>query len=391
MYITKIHVSNFKSLVDFTLGLTKFNCLIGLNGTGKSTVLQFFDFISQQMKGDISDWLKQRHWSYADLNSKLINKKNIDFEITFEIEPKRKVVWKASFNRSDLRCTSESVDWEFASGVATILNVSKGNYYYHSISPDGTARGPGLAAVMFDYEGSILSQLKENHLPDELIRLKKALVGLHSLDLLSPELLRQKTREAQGSLGLGGERLSAFLHDLDANRIEDLGLALKKAYSSFDRLHVKTLRSGWKQLQITESFGAKKLSTESRQINDGLLRLLAIFSQLTIDQSFLLLDEIENGINPELVEYLIDTLVTAPPQVLVTTHSPMILNFLDDEVAKTGVIYLYKDGDGCTRSIRFFDIPSMNKKLTTMGPGEAYEDTNLYELANEINSLNERG
>ncbi len=391
MTITRIRVSNFKSLVDFTLDFAKFNCLIGLNGSGKSTVLQFFDFISQQMKGDITGWLKQRHWGSADLNSKLTNKKNIDFEITFEIESKRKVVWRASFNRSDLRCTSESVDWEFSSGVSTILKVKKGDYFYHSIASDGTAMGPGEGAVVsFDYEGSILSQLKENRLPAELIRLKQFLEKLHSLEMLAPELLRQKTREAQGSLGLGGERLAAFLHELDAERVEHLSTALKKAYSSFQGLEVKTLRSGWKQLQITELFGSKKLLTESRQVNDGLLRLLAVFSQLTIDQSFLLLDEIENGINPELVEYLIDTLVNASPQVLVTTHSPMILNFLEDEVAKAGVIYLYKGNDGCTRPIRFFDIPSMSKKLTTMGPGEAYEDTNLYELAVEIDSLNER-
>jgi len=49
MKVKKIKVNNFKSLVDFECPLDKFNCLVGLNGSGKSTVLQAFDFLSQQV------------------------------------------------------------------------------------------------------------------------------------------------------------------------------------------------------------------------------------------------------------------------------------------------------------------------------------------------------
>ena len=62
----------------------------------------------------------------------------------------------------------------------------------------------------------------------------------------------------------------------------------------------------------------------------------------------------------------------------------MILNYLDDEVARKGVQYLYKTSQGHTKSIPFFSIPSLKKKLDVMGPGEAFVDTNLTELAAEI-------
>ena len=65
----------------------------------------------------------------------------------------------------------------------------------------------------------------------------------------------------------------------------------------------------------------------------------------------------------------------------------MILNYLDDETAKKGVIYLYKTPQGHTKSIPFFSIPSLAKKLTVMGPGEAFVDTNLTKLADEIAGL----
>jgi AAA15 family ATPase/GTPase len=133
------------------------------------------------------------------------------------------------------------------------------------------------------------------------------------------------------------------------------------------------------------------MTTEARHVNDGLLRLMAILAELQTKDRFVLFDEIENGINPELVEFVIDNLVNAKQQVLVTTHSPMILNYLDDEAAKKGVIYLYKTRQGHTKSIPFFSIPSLAKKLTVMGPGEAFVDTNLTQLAEEISGLNGEG
>lgn len=135
---------------------------------------------------------------------------------------------------------------------------------------------------------------------------------------------------------------------------------------------------------MEEAFQGRQLQTEARHLNDGLLRILAIITNLASDVPLLVFDEIENGVNTELVEFLVDSLVEARPQVIVTTHNPVILNYLKDETARESMIYLYKTPAGLTRSIRFFDIPRMAKKLTMMGPGEAYGDTNLTRLNAEI-------
>jgi predicted ATP-binding protein involved in virulence len=94
-----------------------------------------------------------------------------------------------------------------------------------------------------------------------------------------------------------------------------------------------------------------------------------------------LLDEIENGINPEIIEKLVDALVQSPQQVLVTTHSPMILNFLDDAVARQAVQFIYKSPEGETRVRPFFSVPGIDAKLASMGPGEAFVDTDMVALA----------
>lgn len=42
--VKSVWFDNFKSLVDFKIELAKFNCVVGLNGMGKSTLLQVLDF-----------------------------------------------------------------------------------------------------------------------------------------------------------------------------------------------------------------------------------------------------------------------------------------------------------------------------------------------------------
>jgi len=383
MRIQTITASYFKSLVDFRLDAAKFTCLIGLNGAGKSTVLQFIDFLGRQVQGDLRGWLEERHWKPRDLNSRFTPRRNIAFDVSLLSDTGETWgSWRGTFNTSQLHCTSEWIETPKAS-----LEVQNGHLRILG-QPDHGPHGNGAVSkpISFSYEGSVLSQLRNKALPPFLVRFKDYIASVKSLDLLAPQYLRQRTRESDGSIGLGGQRLSAFLHEIGPEGRNQLRKRLSKVYPHLKGLGTTPLRSGWKQLEITERYGLSKLVTEARHINDGLLRLLAILAELQNDQHrFLLFDEIENGINPELVEFVIDALTSCKQQVMVTTHSPMVLNYLEDEVAKTGVIYLYKTEEGYTRAIPFFSIPSIAKKLAFMGPGEAFVDTNLTELADEIN------
>lgn len=368
--LVNIKANNFKSLVDFSLPFSKFNCLVGLNGSGKSTVLQFIDFLSQQVSGDIDEWLESRQWNARDLNSTLTPKSNITFtvELSYSDNP---VIWEGSFNRTELYCTAEKITW----GGKVLLNVADGKF---SLPTEGLQ-----APITFDYQGSILSQLRENQLPKELVAFKTFFNELNALDMLSPEMLRDQHIIGK-TMGAGGKMLSSFISNMTKEEKANLVATLKELYPSLVKVDATVQKSaGTVRLEIEEKFGEKIIKTEARHINDGLLRFMAIFAQLTKKQSALLLDEIENGVNPELIEKLVDSLVEANTQVIVTTHSPMILNYMEDDVARAGVVYLYKNAQGATQAIRLFDLPSMQRKLKFMGPGEAYEDTILENLAPE--------
>jgi predicted ATPase len=376
--IKSIRISNFKSIVDLTLRLDRFNCLVGMNGAGKSTVLQAFDFLSHLMLGDLDRWLTDRGWEIADLNNKLRKESNITLEVDYLVADDLEVSWVGVFNRSTLRCTRERVMEYQRDGKGEphrrLLLVEN-----NSLALDGKDR----QEIPFTYQGSILSALKDSELPSTLLSFRDALRRMRSLELLSPQLLRKRARSSDHDIGPGGEKLSAFLDNIKGPKKDDLLKLLQRFYPSIADFRVSTMKSGWKKLIVSEQFEGQKLETEATHLNDGLLRVLAVLAQSSTNRSIILLDEIENGINQEIAEALVDTLVASPQQLLVTTHSPLILNYLTDEVARSSVQMIYKTPEGETRIRRFFEIPRMAQKLSAMGPGDAFVDTDLKLLTQE--------
>lgn len=375
--IKRIGVRNFKSLADFDFKLSKFNCLIGMNGAGKSTVLQAIDFIAQLMEGDVDKWLERRKWTAQELNCKLLSKSNIGLGIEYQTKNGNQITWRCLFNRHELLCSTEEITMD---GVEQLRVKSK----QYRIGENSDTE------IAFKYQGSILSQLRDSELPAPILEFRDGMRRILSLELLSPELLRQRARSSDVDIGAGGEKLSAFLHGIKGEKRESLIKLLQSFYPNLQDYKVSSQQSGWKKLTIIEKFEHQKIETEARHINDGLLRILAILAQSSSNHSLILLDEIENGINPEIVEKLVDSLVNSSQQILVTTHSPMILNYLEDATARESVQFIYKNDIGETRARPFFSIPRIGEKLDYMGPGEAFVDTDLTALTQECVAFDEK-
>ncbi len=382
MRITELEVHNFKSLHNFQLLAPKFCCLTGLNGSGKSTILQFLDFIAQQARGDLSGWLEERGWKAADLPCKLPKSAAIDFTVRFDDSGKT-IAWSAKFDHKSLRCVEETIGPNGAASAA-YLTVESDQYAYRD---DATSNDiSALRPIEFKYQGSILSALVDEKLPKVLRRLRDFLRDIETLDMLTPERLRQRVRQANGSLGLGGRNLAAFIHDLGQENKRRLVESLQQAYPQLQQLDSKKLRSGWKQLRIEERFESGSLATDAGHINDGTLRLLAVLAELASKHEVVIFDEIENGVNPELVKLLVTKLQESPKQVVLTTHSPLILNYLEDAASRESVIFVYKNAAGFTQATPLFKIPSLAAKLAVMGPGEAFADTDLTTLSRQLSS-----
>ena len=183
MRLQTITVNNFKSLVNFILPMAKFSCLIGLNGVGKSTVLQFADFLAQQVRGNIKGWLDERHWIPKELHSRLSPHKNIEFaSVLVSEEENWHGSWTASFNTTLLHCTEETIETQ---GI--VLRVRNGGLKIENVSRANGRETILDEKISFSYQGSILSQLREGILPPALVEFKHFFSGIKSFDLLSPE------------------------------------------------------------------------------------------------------------------------------------------------------------------------------------------------------------
>ncbi len=372
--IEKIRIRNFKSIGELTLSLGHFTCLIGMNGSGKSTILQAIDFMSQVLSGNIADWMQIRGWSVQDLNCRVRKESNIGLALRFRTKSNQKLRWVANFNRHEMRCSTEKISLD-----KEVIFISKDQGYQ--------IEGEKRQAIPFVYQGSILSQLKESELPSAINEFRDYLRRLRSLELLSPHLLRKVGRTEDKDIGAGGEKLSGYLHTIKSKDRDTLLALLKKFYPNVVDYRVASLRAGWKKLYVVEQFDDRKLETEATHLSDGLLRIFAVLAQARSDRSLVLLDEIENGINPEIIEKLVELLVESPQQLLVTTHSPMILNYLEDEVAREAVQFVYKSPEGETRVRPFFSLPNIGSKLESMGPGEAFVDTDMIALTKKCVKL----
>lgn len=388
--IKNLSIKNFKSIEHINIEFQMFNCIVGMNGAGKSTILQALDFVSQLMIGRMDLWLENRGWKASHLTNSNLEKRHrfIEIQLTtpYPLDSNKSndmdIVWSAKFDTKELRCIEESVQIKKNDTSSLILGQNKDLL----IIPNSSSK------IVWTYQGSILSSLSETQLVQHkaLVYLKKMLQEMIvSLELLSPAILRKNSRPNAEHIGIGGERLAGLIHDLKPEQRELLKEQLVEFYPNIVNIETKSLVGGWKALMFQEQYGKQPIKTEAIHIHDGLLRILAILTQIRPEHpAILLLDEIENGINQEIIRPLVRKLATQPNiQVITTTHSPLILNYLTDDEAVHGVFFAYKTHNGSMGIRRFFDVIDEPEMLKIAGPGEVYANTNLLELTDKCHHL----
>ena len=159
-----------------------------------------------------------------------------------------------------------------------------------------------------------------------------------------------------------------------AGCLEEISGRLKTIYPNVIDLEISN-----STLYLKEKVGEKNVKYRlKREEHYTLLKFIAIFILEQIN-CIMVLDNAELGVDSARIEAFMDTLVHSKNQVVITTHSPVLINYLDDDVAKESVILMNKRR-GIVKAKRLFDVPMIEEKLTVMGPGEAYADTHIEDI-----------
>ena len=339
--LRSLKLEGFKAFESATVTLEPFTMLVGPNGAGKSTVLQAVDLLGGLVTSTISEFLQSHGWDYADLPHLRSSSTSIRVEAVLEL-------------------SGEQIAWRFELGARRYPGVAR---EWVTVRRSGTGKAAGEEQDLLVREGRWMRRFDElertyegieQTLPSSwlsaldarsdakrfptLVRLAQWARAIRGYFFLDPVRLRSPNRGKPDDVGRHGELLAPFLASLQRSNKDAYARVLKrvqKHYPHLAELHFKRTGYGWTSLEVTERRGKEAARFNARQVSDGLLRLLAVAAmhELPTPPSVLLLDEVENGLHPHLMQGLVEMLhefVAAAPgqrQVLVTTHSPIAVNF----------------------------------------------------------------
>ncbi|MGK3996367.1 AAA family ATPase [Sorangium sp. So ce1024] len=208
---------------------------------------------------------------------------------------------------------------------------------------------------------------------------------------LRPEALRRGVphaiaplpEEQYARLGIHGDGLANAIADLllrgrdILERIED---GLTRAMPQVKRIDIKQRLADRRATPVNEIELVIRSGTRipSRSVSDGVLLYLG-YLYLVLGPNpapLLLVEEPETGLHPGMLRKLVGLfhdMTTgahggAATQVILTTHSPMLLNLIEPQ----GIRVVQRGDDGATTVTPFMKPPGIEALLDYQGPGEIW-------------------
>ncbi|MCU0440548.1 MAG: AAA family ATPase [Raineya sp.] len=324
--VKKIHIQNFKSIVDLELELGNLNVFIGENGAGKTNILEAILFGGNLNHENIAfRGLRVNENIY--IKSLFNTEKTKEIKCSFINEKKQRIDFLEKYSRFIQKGYDEHNKEIFMIENPNFLTFSSGKHLSDAIS-------------ITSYLQAFVLYAPENY------------------------FLRRFEEEGQiRPLGVRGEGLFKHLVDIYKQRPELLtkiseNLRLISWFKDFEIPN--DLMFTERRINIKDKYLEELDFFDQKSANEGFLYLLFYFTLFIspFTPPFFAIDNIDNALNPKLCAELIKRLAVLAKennkQVLLTTHNPAVLDGLDldDENQKLFTVYRNQEGHTKVKNIK---------------------------------------
>ena len=389
--ITSLRLVNFKNFADETLRVGPFTVIVGANASGKSNIRDAFRFLhgigrnysfAEIMGGKHGDGGYVEWTGIRGAPSEVIR-----FQPLYPNQLSTFTMHLEVVLRDEPFLFSIKVRFSPTSGFVLLeeeLRVASNTLYETSVTEETSIRIVskhfGSDLLTFSRSEPVLKQMVSRS-PSETFEASFNLLGfLRNIRFmeLSPERMRDPSIPGIQGLGDSGQNLPTVLEAICAEpaRKKILMSWLQELTPSdivdFEFPHDP---SGRVHLQIVEANG-RRVSAYSA--SDGTLRFLAMLAVLLGNSptGIYFFEEIDTGIHPNRLWLLVDLIerqtAKSGIQVITTTHSPDMLNFINDKTFESmSVVSRLEDTDDAI--IRSVDsLPKAKKLRESYGLGRLH-------------------
>ncbi|MFN9166174.1 MAG: AAA family ATPase [Pseudanabaena sp.] len=413
--LKSLRLENFKSFKNAELSLGDLTVLVGTNASGKSNIRDAFRFLHGISRGySIAEIIGEKYgeggvlqWrgirggtkeitycgadSFAIAISFSIHDGDTEYDLGYYI--KIKLDNAAPFpyiSLEKLTCTQKKHPLFDANSMSILLANSTSIRFYDNwesrhvddLNKINIARSdlvsnyiPALFQLATGVKPQSISNDEDFNIPTTKKFCELALNAISDMRFLelSPDLMRLPSFAGQNTLGDRGENLSSVM--LDICRDETRKAILLDWLQSLTPMDAKDFDfpedfTGKVLLRIEEASGQK---TTAYSASDGTLRFLGLLAALLGNQRsrFYFFEEPENGIHPNRLSLLLQLMqqevANSSMQIVITTHSPLLLNFLSPESLEYASL-MYRIGDRSeSRITKIMDIPNARELVVNEG------------------------
>lgn len=370
MMLNAIRVRNFKAVGDSgLLKLGPLTAFIGNNGVGKSSLIEALETYQAIVKDGL-DAAMQRFMGIEHVQNKHAR---ADTPIRFDLRmqgpfgnTKLSMAVASDASRNAYAIQDEQVECKAHLLLGTLTDQAQEQAQFKLRWESGISMLGG-SVYLLQYANLVESW--------QFLTLNPERMGLP---------LAQKRTGGRTRLARDGSNIAEFLlelRELDRNAlegiIETMAYVLPYARDLQPAITSELERKAW--LQLTEA----EFKIPGWMLSTGTLRMLALLALLRhpTPPPLIVVEEIENGLDPRSIHLLVEEIRMAVQagvtQVLMTTHSPYLLDLLTLE----HLVVVERNARGQPRFIRPADQEGLQRWAAEFAPGKLYTMGNLTGLA----------